>query len=92
VLKPGGRYLVLEFSRPPFGPFRALYHFYLNVGIPLIGGLLTRDRASFVYLNRSIRSFPAQGELAAELRGAGFRNVTWRDLTFGVVAIHTGVK
>lgn len=92
VLAPGGRYLVLEFSRPPFAPFRALYHLYLNVGIPLIGGLLTHDRASFVYLNRSIRSFPAQQALAAELREAGFRDVSWRNLTFGVVAIHTGVK
>jgi demethylmenaquinone methyltransferase/2-methoxy-6-polyprenyl-1,4-benzoquinol methylase len=92
VLKPGGRYLILEFSRPPFAPLRALYHFYLNVGIPMIGGLLTHDRASFVYLNQSIRSFPAQEALAAELREAGFREVTWRNLTFGVVAIHIGVK
>jgi demethylmenaquinone methyltransferase/2-methoxy-6-polyprenyl-1,4-benzoquinol methylase len=92
VLAPGGRYLILEFSRPPFAPFRALYHFYLNVGIPLIGGLLTHDRASFVYLNQSIRSFPAQEALAAELREAGFRDVSWRNLTFGVVAIHTGSK
>jgi demethylmenaquinone methyltransferase / 2-methoxy-6-polyprenyl-1,4-benzoquinol methylase len=88
VLKPGGRYLVLEFSRPSSGLIRAVYHFYLNVGIPLIGGLLTRDRASFVYLNQSIRAFPAQEALADELRAAGFSSVTWRDLTFGVVAIH----
>jgi demethylmenaquinone methyltransferase/2-methoxy-6-polyprenyl-1,4-benzoquinol methylase len=92
VLAPGGRYLILEFSRPPFAPFRALYHFYLDVGIPLIGGLLTRDRASFVYLNESIKAFPAQEALAAELRAAGFREVSWRDLTFGVVAIHTAVR
>ena len=92
VLKPGGRYLILEFSRPPLAVFRWLYHVYLNVGIPLIGGLLTHDRASFVYLNRSIRSFPAQHSLAAELRAAGFREGTWRDLTFGVVAVHTAVK
>jgi demethylmenaquinone methyltransferase/2-methoxy-6-polyprenyl-1,4-benzoquinol methylase len=92
VLKPGGRYLVLEFSRPPFAPFRALYHFYLDVAIPLIGGLLTRDRASFVYLNRSIKAFPAQDALADELRAAGFRDVSWRNLTFGVVAIHTAVR
>ena len=92
VLKPGGRYLILEFSRPPFAPFRGLYHFYLEVGIPLIGGLLTRDRESFVYLSRSIRSFPAQEELAAELRAAGFRDVSWRNLTFGVVAIHVGIR
>lgn len=92
VLRPGGRYIVLEFSRPPFAPFRWFYHLYLNVGIPLIGGLLTRDRASFVYLNESIRSFPAQEELAAELRHAGFRDVAWRNMTFGVVALHTAVK
>lgn len=92
VLAPGGRYLILEFSRPPFAPFRGLYHLYLNLVIPLIGGLLTRDRESFVYLNRSIRSFPAQAALAAELTAAGFRDVSWRNLTFGVVAIHTGVR
>jgi demethylmenaquinone methyltransferase/2-methoxy-6-polyprenyl-1,4-benzoquinol methylase len=92
VLRPGGRYVVLEFSRPPFALFRALYHFYLNVGIPFIGGVLTHDRESFVYLNRSIRSFPAQEGLAAELREAGFRDVTWRNMTFGVVAIHVAVK
>jgi demethylmenaquinone methyltransferase/2-methoxy-6-polyprenyl-1,4-benzoquinol methylase len=92
VLRPGGRYIVLEFSRPPFAPFRAIYHFYLNVGIPLIGGLLTHDRESFVYLNRSIRSFPAQEPLADELRAAGFSDVSWRNLTFGVVAIHVAVK
>jgi demethylmenaquinone methyltransferase/2-methoxy-6-polyprenyl-1,4-benzoquinol methylase len=92
VLKPGGRYVILEFSRPPFAPFRWLYHFYLNIGIPLVGGLLTHDRASFVYLNRSIRTFPPQAALGAELRAAGFRTVTWRDLTFGVVAVHVAVK
>jgi len=92
VLKPGGRYIVLEFSRPPFAPFRWVYHLYLNVGIPFIGGLLTGDRASFVYLNESIRTFPPQDKLAAELRSAGFRDVKWRNLTFGVVALHTAVK
>ncbi len=54
--------------------------------------MLTGDRASFVYLNRSIRSFPAQEALADELRRAGFARVTWRDRTFGVVAIHVAVK
>jgi len=63
-----------------------------NVWGPLIGGLLTRDRASFQYLNRSIRSFPAQAALAAELHAAGFTTVTWRNLTFGIAAVHVAVK
>jgi demethylmenaquinone methyltransferase/2-methoxy-6-polyprenyl-1,4-benzoquinol methylase len=92
VLKPGGRYLVLEFSRPSFPPVRGLYHFYLRTIIPLIGGLVAGDRASFVYLGDSIRQFPDQGALAAELLAAGFRSVDWRNLTFGVVAIHRAVK
>lgn len=92
VLAPGGRYVILEFSRPPFAPFRWIYHLYLNVVIPFIGGVLTKDRESFEYLNRSIKSFPPQAALAAELRAAGFRSVTWRNLTFGIVAVHIAVK
>jgi len=92
VLKPGGRYVILEFSRPPFKPFRALYHFFLKTVIPTLGGALTRDRASFDYLNESILAFPSQLALAAELHAAGFASVTWRNLTFGIVAVHVAVK
>ena len=92
VLKPGGRYVICEFSRPPFAPWRWIYHAYLGIVIPAIGALLTRDRASFVYLNDSIRRFPTQPALAAELKAAGFSAVSWRDLTGGVVALHTAVK
>lgn len=92
VLKPGGRYVILEFSRPPFAPWRGVYHVYLRHAIPFIGGLLTRERQGFVYLNDSIRRFPAQAELAAELREAGFSAISWRDLSGGIVALHTAVK
>ena len=92
VLRPGGRYVICEFSRPTFAPWRLLYHVYLRLVIPTVGGLLTRDRASFVYLNDSIRRFPRQEALAAELRAAGFRAVSWKDLTGGIVALHIGVK
>lgn len=92
VLKPGGRYIILEFSRPPFAPWRAAYHIYLRGVIPAIGGLLTGDKPSFVYLNDSIRRFPAQSELAAELSAAGFSAVTWKNLTGGIVALHTAVR
>lgn len=92
VLKPGGRYVILEFSRPPFAPWRSVYHLYLNHAIPAIGGVLTGDRSGFVYLNDSIRQFPAQPELAAELRSAGFSAISWSDLTGGIVALHTAIK
>lgn len=92
VLKPGGRYVILEFSRPPFAPWRGVYHVYLRHAIPAIGGMLTSDRESFVYLNDSIRRFPAQPELAAELRQAGFSVISWKNLTGGIVALHTAVK
>lgn len=92
VLRPGGRYVLLEFSRPANSAWRALYHFYLRTMIPLIGGLVTGDRGSFVYLNDSIRAFPAQEALAAELRAAGFSSVTWHDLTGGIVAVHLARK
>lgn len=92
VLKPGGRYLILEFSRPVFGPWRALYYAYLRVVIPSIGWLLTGDYAGYRYLNDSIRQFPRQERLAEELRQAGFESVSWKNLTGGIVAVHVAEK
>jgi demethylmenaquinone methyltransferase / 2-methoxy-6-polyprenyl-1,4-benzoquinol methylase len=92
VLKPGGRYLILEFSTPPFAPFRLAYHAYTRVFFPFIGGLVSGDRAAYRYLNDSIRQFPPQAALATELRAAGFRDVTWRNLSMGAVAVHLAIK
>ncbi|MDA3937113.1 MAG: bifunctional demethylmenaquinone methyltransferase/2-methoxy-6-polyprenyl-1,4-benzoquinol methylase UbiE [Actinomycetota bacterium] len=92
VLRPGGRYVILEFSRPILAPFRWFYHFYLRLVIPVLGGLLTGDRPSFQYLNDSIRRFPAQAALSAELREAGFTAITWHNLSFGIAAVHIATK
>lgn len=89
VLRPGGRYVIVEFSRPPFFLFRWGYHAYLRVVIPTLGAALSSgDRASFQYLNDSILRFPDQQSLAAELRAAGFSAIDWHNLTFGIVAVH----
>lgn len=92
VLKPGGRYLVLEFSRPPFRPFRAVYHWYLRTVPPWLGLVIAHDREAYQYLNDSVLEFPSQVALAAELYAAGFSEVRWHNLTFGVVAVHVAVK
>lgn len=93
ILAPGGRYVILEFSTPPNAIWRKMYYTYLKGVIPLLGSVLTRgDRASFDYLNASIRLFPNQPALALELKEAGFTEVRWQNYTGGIVAIHTAVR
>ncbi len=92
VLKPGGRFVILEFSTPPNPVWRVFYHGYLHVVIPFIGGLLTGDRPGFVYLRDSIRAFPDQEGLAQLLYEAGFSHVSYRNCTGGITAIHTALR
>lgn len=92
VLKPGGALVCLEFSTPPNGLWRALYSFYLRHLIPFWGGLITGDREGFVYLARSIKAFPDQKGLAQMMRDAGFVDVTWKNYTGGIAAVHVACK
>lgn len=92
VLKPGGRYVILEFSTPPNRAFRAIYRLYNRWVVPLLGGLVAGDRRSYQYLNDSILRFPDQPSLAAELQAAGFSAVEWRDISGGIVAVHRAVR
>ena len=92
VLKPGGALVCLEFSTPPNPLWRALYTFYLKHLIPFWGGLITGDRAGFVYLSQSIRAFPNQQGLARMMEGAGFKDVTWKNYTGGIAAVHVAHK
>lgn len=91
VLKPGGRYVILEFSRP-HAWFRPFYNLYTGYVVPLLGALVAGDRASYQYLNDSIRQFPRQGTLEMELTRAGFSEVHWTDMLFGGVALHVATK
>ncbi|MBE6469729.1 MAG: ubiquinone/menaquinone biosynthesis methyltransferase [Coriobacteriaceae bacterium] len=92
VLAPGGRYVVLEFGTPPNPVWRALYRFHLNRMIPLIGGVVTGDASGFRYLRDSIARFPPQDQIAAELRAAGFTEVSYENRTGGIVAIYRAVR
>ena len=92
VLRPGGRFMCLEFSRVTLPPLAALYDAYSYAVIPALGGAVANDRASYQYLVESIRRFPDQGTFADMISDAGFSGVQWRDFSFGVCAVHSGVK
>ena len=91
-LKPGGKYMILEFSHVESEPLKSVYDFYSFNVIPKLGELIARDRDSYQYLVESIRKFPAQEKLKSMMRDVGFKHVTHENLTGGMVAIHTGYK
>jgi demethylmenaquinone methyltransferase/2-methoxy-6-polyprenyl-1,4-benzoquinol methylase len=90
VLKPGGRFLCLEFSRVAVPLLGRLYDGYSFAVVPALGRLVTRDAESYRYLIESIRRFPRQEELARMMGAAGFERVSFRNLSGGIVAIHKG--
>jgi demethylmenaquinone methyltransferase/2-methoxy-6-polyprenyl-1,4-benzoquinol methylase len=91
VLKPGGKLLVLEFSKP-WEPLRGAYDLYSFQVLPRLGRLVAGDAQSYQYLAESIRMHPDQEALAQMMREAGFGHVDWHNLTAGVVALHIGQK
>ncbi|KAG2430870.1 hypothetical protein HXX76_009844 [Chlamydomonas incerta] len=92
VLKPGGRLLVLEFSHVTQPGLKELYDAYSFAVIPRIGGLVAGDAASYQYLVESIRKFPDQEAFARMVEEAGFRAVTYENMSGGIVALHSGFK
>lgn len=92
VLKPGGRVLILEFSKPRGEWFSKLYDLYSFKVLPLMGKLVAGDADSYRYLAESIRMHPDQETLKGMMARAGFERIEYFNLTFGVVAIHRGYK
>lgn len=92
VLKPGGRFFCLEFSRVDNSLLEKAYDLFSFRVIPKIGALIARDRDSYQYLVESIRRFPDQEALAARMKNAGFERVAHQNLTGGIAAIHSGYK
>lgn len=92
VLRPGGRLMVLEFSRLPVPGLQWAYDRYSYNVIPAMGQAIAGDRDSYQYLVESIRQFPDQETFAGMIREAGFGQVKYRNLTMGVAALHSGWK
>jgi demethylmenaquinone methyltransferase/2-methoxy-6-polyprenyl-1,4-benzoquinol methylase len=92
VLKPGGIFMCLEFSRPATPLFRFLYDLYSFYIMPLIGQLLTGSRTAYTYLPESIRLFPLPDELSGLLKKIGFSTVIYRKFTNGIAVVHLGTK
>ncbi|HEX2722484.1 MAG TPA: bifunctional demethylmenaquinone methyltransferase/2-methoxy-6-polyprenyl-1,4-benzoquinol methylase UbiE [Gemmatimonadaceae bacterium] len=92
VLEPGGRFVILEFSRPRSRPINAAYQLYFNRVLPVIGGFISGHRTAYSYLPRSVANFPVEEALVERMEHAGFRNVYWQRLSFGIAAIHVGEK
>ncbi|MDX6198004.1 MAG: demethylmenaquinone methyltransferase / 2-methoxy-6-polyprenyl,4-benzoquinol methylase [Actinomycetota bacterium] len=92
VTRPGGRLVICEFSHPTWKPLRTVYVEYLMRAMPAVVRRVSSDPDAYVYLAESIRAWPAQAELADRIAAAGWRDVAWRDLTGGIVALHRATK
>lgn len=92
VLKPGGKLCVLEFSYPRKFPVKQLYHFYFRYITPAIGKLFSKDNRAYTYLPESVKAFPDNERFTAILAKLGYKQATYKPLSFGIAAIYTAVK
>ena len=92
VLKPGGRFVNLETSRPSFSPVRRCFHLYVRLFVEPIGSRISGSKTAYAYLAKTIPRFYAAEELAEIMRQAGFEEVTFQQLLFGAAAIHQAMK
>lgn len=92
VLKPGGKLVVLEFSRPRNIVFKGLYRFYMNVVTPGVGKLFSHNKEAYSYLNASAQAFPERNNFIKILNGAQFKNTLYKPLTMGICCIYEGLK
>jgi demethylmenaquinone methyltransferase / 2-methoxy-6-polyprenyl-1,4-benzoquinol methylase len=92
VLRPGGRFVILEFNTPRSLIVRAVYHAYFHNVLPLIGQAVSGHGSAYRYLPKSVANFPAPDALAARMRAVGFTDVSWTSLTMGIAAIHVGSR
>lgn len=90
VLRPGGSLVVLEFSQPRSFPMAPLYRFYSRHILPRIGGALSQDEGAYEYLPESVAAFPDGADFLARMAAAGYEQLTWTPLTFGIASLYKG--
>jgi len=92
VLKPGGKAVCLELSKPEFPILKNIYDLYFNFALPVIGYLGTQDKAAYTYLRDSVNGFMTKKQLKSEFKNVGFENSGFKSLTCGVASLHFGIK
>lgn len=92
VLRPGGKVVVLEFSKPKGFPFKQLYNFYFKNILPTLGKTISKDNAAYTYLPESVKSFPDGKDFTSILDKLGFKETVCKPLTFGISSIYSGIK
>jgi demethylmenaquinone methyltransferase/2-methoxy-6-polyprenyl-1,4-benzoquinol methylase len=92
VLKPGGRCVILEFSLPRNPILNVLYRFYFEWLLPKVGRLISKHPSAYTYLPETVAAFPVRKEFSSLMQQAGFMNVTYKELTLGIVILYTGIK
>ncbi|MFQ5717807.1 MAG: bifunctional demethylmenaquinone methyltransferase/2-methoxy-6-polyprenyl-1,4-benzoquinol methylase UbiE [Nitrospinales bacterium] len=92
TLKPGGKAVILEFSMPRNFAFKWVYRFYFGFVLPFIGRIISGHQIAYSYLPRSVSDFPGPSEFREMMEESGFKNVTSKDLTFGIATVYAGLK
>ncbi len=92
TLKTEGKVVVLEFSKPKIFPVKQIYNFYFKVVLPLIGNIISKDNSAYTYLPESVNQFPERKLFIKELEKVGFKDCTFRSLSFGIASIYSAVK
>ncbi|MGE0089401.1 MAG: bifunctional demethylmenaquinone methyltransferase/2-methoxy-6-polyprenyl-1,4-benzoquinol methylase UbiE [Bacteroidales bacterium] len=92
VLKPNGRAVILEFSKPHKFPVKQFYAFYFKAVLPIIGRIISKDNSAYTYLPDSVMQFPEKEDFIDQLKSAGFTNCSYKSLSFGIATIYVGNK
>jgi demethylmenaquinone methyltransferase/2-methoxy-6-polyprenyl-1,4-benzoquinol methylase len=92
VLKPGGRLVVLEFSKPAGFPYKQVYNFYFTYILPLMGNMVSNSKNAYTYLPESVKHFPEGNEFSSFLKAAGYKDIIVKPLTFGTCSLYIADK